>query len=478
MNNTNVPLKSNDMQKSLNKSKSAQDLRCISSFDDSSYDSFLNMDLKQEDMTKNTSQRELQIQANADNNSQKPEKELSKGSFKDFGYGHKDEKADNNIPVETKERNGSEIEVSSNDDHSWSFNRLEHTDKGFANNENNEERNRDICYGTCITYNCSDSYSSDIFQTKENNIEENCGELLSLNVSEPYRIRENISILEQNFNQNVNNNSASNNNISSESNRSIPLYSSMGFKEDMSAIFQKPSNVAQNETSNNRNGVKQNEDINRIFEQKTQNKDASNDKVYKNIDNDDKEELAHGVSEHLARSIQENSKFNEVEEKLENISKLFADQLNNLKEEFSNTNIPESKTAQLNLSLYQPSGVQTKHFNIYCDNCQKREFIGKRYKCMECWNFDLCEICEGITSHPHPMVRIIVPDTKRNFTGLNKLYNIRCDMKNRVDDEIMDKFIRNITGNQYADGLYQHLLKTHKHLGVENFILEMTKIFG
>lgn len=50
------------------------------------------------------------------------------------------------------------------------------------------------------------------------------------------------------------------------------------------------------------------------------------------------------------------------------------------------------------------------HVNVICDQCDK-DIHGFRYKCMECWDYDLCMECEAKMKHSeHMMLRI--PDPK------------------------------------------------------------------
>lgn len=50
------------------------------------------------------------------------------------------------------------------------------------------------------------------------------------------------------------------------------------------------------------------------------------------------------------------------------------------------------------------------HVNVICDQCDK-DIYGFRYKCMECWDYDLCMDCEAKMTHKeHIMLRI--PDPK------------------------------------------------------------------
>ena len=45
------------------------------------------------------------------------------------------------------------------------------------------------------------------------------------------------------------------------------------------------------------------------------------------------------------------------------------------------------------------------HQNIKCDICGKCPIEGIRYKCLECNDFDLCENCESVHGHQHPLFK-------------------------------------------------------------------------
>uniref|UniRef100_A0A914KNP8 ZZ-type domain-containing protein n=1 Tax=Meloidogyne incognita TaxID=6306 RepID=A0A914KNP8_MELIC len=56
---------------------------------------------------------------------------------------------------------------------------------------------------------------------------------------------------------------------------------------------------------------------------------------------------------------------------------------------------------------------QFLHLNIVCDSCDK-EIRGRRYKCLICPDFDLCQSCEQKNKHfEHAMMRLVKPDTLR-----------------------------------------------------------------
>uniref|UniRef100_A0A914N631 ZZ-type domain-containing protein n=1 Tax=Meloidogyne incognita TaxID=6306 RepID=A0A914N631_MELIC len=56
---------------------------------------------------------------------------------------------------------------------------------------------------------------------------------------------------------------------------------------------------------------------------------------------------------------------------------------------------------------------QFLHLNIVCDICDK-EIRGRRYKCLICPDFDLCQSCEQKNEHfEHAMMRLVNSDTLR-----------------------------------------------------------------
>lgn len=52
--------------------------------------------------------------------------------------------------------------------------------------------------------------------------------------------------------------------------------------------------------------------------------------------------------------------------------------------------------------------VKTQHVGVTCDGCQQKPIIGKRFKCLVCPNYDLCEQCESNQLHGHPMMRLLM----------------------------------------------------------------------
>lgn len=62
------------------------------------------------------------------------------------------------------------------------------------------------------------------------------------------------------------------------------------------------------------------------------------------------------------------------------------------------------------------------HMGVRCDECNASNISGRRYKCLICDNYDLCEGCESMNTHLHPMVRLIAEDPDHLIDRLNKKF--------------------------------------------------------
>lgn len=97
----------------------------------------------------------------------------------------------------------------------------------------------------------------------------------------------------------------------------------------------------------------------------------------------------------------------------------------------------EANSDQLNKGFLEASGkdlsateikrtttaiISISHSGVSCDQCGASNIVGRRYKCLVCDNFDLCEGCESMNSHLHPMVRLISGDPDRLIDELNKKF--------------------------------------------------------
>jgi len=79
------------------------------------------------------------------------------------------------------------------------------------------------------------------------------------------------------------------------------------------------------------------------------------------------------------------------------------------------------------------------HPGVICDGCQG-SVKGSRYKCLECFNYDLCSSCENQGTHlDHNMIRITNPDTNafpRHFAHMmNRMHKRFTEKAKRENQE-------------------------------------------
>uniref|UniRef100_A0A915N0F6 ZZ-type domain-containing protein n=1 Tax=Meloidogyne javanica TaxID=6303 RepID=A0A915N0F6_MELJA len=75
------------------------------------------------------------------------------------------------------------------------------------------------------------------------------------------------------------------------------------------------------------------------------------------------------------------------------------------------------------------------HLNVICDVCDQM-IRGRRYKCLICPDFDLCQSCEQKNEHfEHAMMRLVKPDTLKGFKVLG--YDFDAN-KDGSDKELTD----------------------------------------
>ena len=138
----------------------------------------------------------------------------------------------------------------------------------------------------------------------------------------------------------------------------------------------------------------------------------------------------------------------------------------------------KSEIEQLNKdSRYTLPSTSAVHKNIYCNKCKKIEFSGKRYKCLVCYDYDLCEICERENNHSHPMLKI---DASNDQFDINSLYRMNQLHEKSVADyhaESKIEFLKQLTSARFTDKFYESIVDQYSILSLENFVIEMARLF-
>jgi hypothetical protein len=127
----------------------------------------------------------------------------------------------------------------------------------------------------------------------------------------------------------------------------------------------------------------------------------------------EKKAMIHGVP----KKIWENLLKKEIER---SASKFFA--------KMSKEPVPESGAEKKN--------GEAIHKNISCDGCGKMDFIGTRYKCSVCKNFDYCSACEESKPHDHAFLKIKDPSQVplAIFCSVDdSMPNVKADIDMNVD---------------------------------------------
>lgn len=120
------------------------------------------------------------------------------------------------------------------------------------------------------------------------------------------------------------------------------------------------------------------------------------------------------------------------------------------------------------------------HDNIICFSCQLLPIVGKRYKCMICFNYDLCENCERILYHSHPMVRL-VEKMDKNFTNYINNLNLETDIIK--DNEIINQYLikekKELLEFMYGDisnDEKNKLVAKYPNTNIEEFYKSLTRV--
>lgn len=118
------------------------------------------------------------------------------------------------------------------------------------------------------------------------------------------------------------------------------------------------------------------------------------------------------------------------------------------------------------------------HNKVICSNCGLNPINGKRFKCIVCKNFELCEVCEENNFHSHhPMMRLA--ESVKGPAYYDELAQlIKMAMGNlRVNDLFLKKkLIKGVFGDHVTSETIDVMLNAKVKCTAEDLLLEFHKL--
>lgn len=125
--------------------------------------------------------------------------------------------------------------------------------------------------------------------------------------------------------------------------------------------------------------------------------------------------------------------------------------------------------------------LQISHTNVKCDTCKKMPIVGRRFVCLVCENFDICEECEELNVHSkHPMIRFNTPGFTVNQSKVlqDSFGNSAGNGANQADSpQIRSNYALSKAGNKYHPQLITALLRKYEKESIHTFMKEIDALF-
>ena len=110
------------------------------------------------------------------------------------------------------------------------------------------------------------------------------------------------------------------------------------------------------------------------------------------------------------------------------------------------------------------------HWNISCNKCGMENIIGNRYKCSDCMEYNLCDVCEEengkINFHPHVFLKMRKSEFKDKNDFDNKNKNFNNDNNEKINNNFNNNNFNNTNNNYNNDNYSFKIISNPKKLNI------------
>ena len=209
-----------------------------------------------------------------------------------------------------------------------------------------------------------------------------------------------------------------------------------------------------------------------FIEISNQDQSQKNGNILVDIQSDLDKKLAESNIKTLNECLNESAVLLQLKEKINTIKQQTEKMFSEMKNELVKTKRKNSGIVSRDIDS------NYVHLYVCCNNCGLNPINGKRYKCVICKNFDLCEVCEENNFHSHhPMIRI--NETVKPGPYYQELADlIKLGLNDlKSNDQIMKKrILKGIFGDKITDDAIDVIMKSRLKKNVEELINEFYRL--
>ena len=126
----------------------------------------------------------------------------------------------------------------------------------------------------------------------------------------------------------------------------------------------------------------------------------------------------------------------------------------------------------------QIMGLQSFDFDHkLCRNCSQSLSKHNIYHCLSCKEFYLCEACEQIINHPHPMLFM----KKSDSAQIQSVFLIHQELlvkKRNMNSSCKYEILRHLFGERFHEDDLQKIAKRYSQLSNAEFLTKVDAMFG